>query len=101
LAAAADLLGQGWSLLVVAQLLDGPRRYDVLVREITTMSGDQIDSALSSLRASGLVAVVAATGDAALYGLTERGLALAPAVDALAAWGRLAGGQTSSGSVGA
>lgn len=101
LAAAADLLNQGWSLLVVQQLLDGPRGFEALVADITVASPDQVGAAVQSLTAAGVIRVFDSAGSHALYTLTDLGRGLGPVVEALTAWGRQVAETDQSGSVGA
>jgi len=89
LARTLELVGERWTLLVVRELLDGPKRYGDLLTGLAPVATDVLASRLRELEAAGLVARVdanpPATGRA--YALTDEGAALEPAVDALARWG--------------
>jgi DNA-binding HxlR family transcriptional regulator len=85
-----DLVGDRWTLLVVRELLDGPRRYGDLLTALTPIATDMLASRLRDLEANGLVCKRAmprpATG--ATYELTDDGHALEDVVHAYARWGR-------------
>lgn len=88
LASAMDRLNQGWSLLVVEQLMDGPSTLPQLAQGIPSVNVDQIEAAVGDLRAFGLIEIADPADPNAPFTLTRRGRALGPVVEALVAWGR-------------
>lgn len=89
LARALDVVGERWTLLIVRNLLLGPRRYSDLMAELPGITTNLLAKRLRELEAAGIVErrekppPVAAT----VYGLTEAGAALEPAILELARWG--------------
>jgi DNA-binding HxlR family transcriptional regulator len=97
IAALADALrrvGDRWSLLVVAALLDGPRRFGDLERAVPGVTSSVLASRLRQLESDGLVvATPYSTRPARVdYRLTATGEELAGAVRLLAAWAAAAPG---------
>jgi DNA-binding HxlR family transcriptional regulator len=89
LAAALDVVGERWTLLIVRELLRAPRRYGELLEALPGIGTNLLVNRLRDLEAAGVVARVLAPSpqSAVVYELTERGRALEPTVDALQAWG--------------
>jgi DNA-binding HxlR family transcriptional regulator len=89
LAAALDVVGERWTLLIVRELLGAPRRYGELLEALAGIGTNLLVNRLRDLEAAGVVARVLAPSpqSAVVYELTERGRALKPTVDALQAWG--------------
>jgi len=89
LSRALDVLGERWTLLIVRELLAGPRRYTELHADLPGVSTDILAARLKELEADGLVARerLARPANASVYRLTEHGHALLPALAGLAAWG--------------
>jgi len=83
LARALELVGERWTLLVVRELLDGPKRYGELAQVLAPIATDVLAGRLRELEAAGLVTREAGR----TYVLTADGAALAPTLDALARWG--------------
>ncbi len=90
LAAALDIVGSRWALLVVEQLLDGPRRYGDLQRELGAPT-NMLATRLRELEAAGVLHRLPLRHNTRAYALTARGLALREAIDALARWGAESG----------
>src|SRR3569833_2939798 len=88
-ARALSAVGERWALLVVRELLLGPKRFSDLSRGLADMSQNVLSQRLRELDASGVVRrrrrgpPVSASG----YELTERGQELEPVLLALARWG--------------
>lgn len=89
LAAALALVGQRWALLVVRELLAGPRRYGDLQRELGIPT-NILATRLRELQEAGIAYRVPMSHNVLAYALTERGLALRPAIEALQEWGSTA-----------
>jgi DNA-binding HxlR family transcriptional regulator len=89
LAAALDVVGERWTLLIVRELLRAPRRYGELLEALAGIGTNLLVNRLRDLEAAGVVARVLAPSpqSAVVYELTDRGRALKPTVDALQAWG--------------
>lgn len=82
-ALALDVIGDRWSLLVVRELLDGPRRWTDLRAGLPGVAKNLLADRLRDLEEAG---VLARTEDDR-YELTERGAALEPVLMALVQWG--------------
>ncbi|MGW1881911.1 winged helix-turn-helix transcriptional regulator [Streptomyces sp. NPDC001970] len=88
-ARALDAVGDRWTLLIVRELLAGPRRYTDLHADLPGVSTDVLASRLKDMERDGLAARhrLPAPVSAFVYELTGRGRALLPVVTALAEWG--------------
>jgi DNA-binding HxlR family transcriptional regulator len=88
-ARALDLVGERWTLLIVRELLLGPRRFTDLADGLPGIGSSVLTTRLTDLEQSGLVARRTLPPPAAsvVYELTDRGRALGPVLAALADWG--------------
>ncbi len=86
LALALDVVGDRWALLVVRDLLLGPRRFGELLDGLPGIGTDILTARLRDLEAAGLVSR-RQEGRARWYELTAEGRALQPAMRELAVWG--------------
>ncbi|HET9121508.1 MAG TPA: winged helix-turn-helix transcriptional regulator [Solirubrobacterales bacterium] len=88
IAHASDLLGQRWALLVVRELLLGPKRFTDLRAGIPDISPNVLGQRLRELEESGIVGRrrLAPPAAAQVYELTDWGHKLEPAVLALGTW---------------
>jgi DNA-binding HxlR family transcriptional regulator len=88
-ARALDLVGERWTLLVVRELLFGPKRFSDLVRGLPGMSQNVLSQRLRELSGAGVVERrrLGPPVSGQVYELTERGAALRPVVVELARWG--------------
>ena len=88
IAHASDLLGQRWALLVVRELLLGPKRFTDLRSGIPDISPNVLGQRLRELEESGIVRRrrLAPPAAAQVYELTKWGRDLEPAVLALGRW---------------
>jgi DNA-binding HxlR family transcriptional regulator len=86
---ALSLVGERWSLLVVLELLHGPKRYTDLTDRLPGIGTNILASRLRDLEAHGIVAKRTLPPPAAsrVYELTEYGQALRPVIRELALWG--------------
>jgi DNA-binding HxlR family transcriptional regulator len=84
-----DLLGERWTMLVVRELLLGPKRFSDLQAALPGISTNLLSARLQSLVAAGVAEPIRLPPPASVgaYGLTERGERLRPAVEAFAVWG--------------
>lgn len=89
IARALDVVGERWALLVVRELLLGPKRFADLHRGLPGMSQNVLTQRLRELEESGVLARRRALPPAAglIYELTDRGRALEPVLLALGQWG--------------
>jgi DNA-binding HxlR family transcriptional regulator len=85
IARALDHIGERWALLIVRELLAGPRRYSDLLADLPGISTDVLATRLREMEGDGLVS--RAQGGPRTYELTEAGAAIAPVLDALSDWG--------------
>jgi DNA-binding HxlR family transcriptional regulator len=93
LTSALERIGDRWTLLTVAALLDGPRRFGELAEAIDGISTNVLTSRLRALERLGLV-VASPYSDRPPryeYQLADSGRQLADAIRLLSAWGADAG----------
>lgn len=91
LATALDIIGERWSLLIIRELLVGPRRYSDLLAGLRGIGTNLLASRLKELESAGIVAreVLPPPAASRVYGLTASGKGLAPAIHELIRWGSL------------
>lgn len=84
-----DLVGERWTLLIVRDLLVGPKRYTDLLAGLPGIGSNLLAERLRSLEGQGLVERVALPppSGSTVYRLTATGAALEPVVFALGRWG--------------
>jgi DNA-binding HxlR family transcriptional regulator len=83
-----ELVGERWSLLIVRDLLLGPRRFTDLVRSLREITPTRLTDRLRHLESAGIVAREPPTaGREVWYRLTDSGHDLQPVVEALILWG--------------
>ena len=88
LARALDVVGERWTLVIVQEILKRASRYGELARRLPGISTTVLADRLRTLEAAGVVERRAgAPGEGVVYALTERGLALGEALEALRRWG--------------
>jgi DNA-binding HxlR family transcriptional regulator len=89
-ARALDLVGDRWTLLIVRELLAGPRRYTDLHADLPGVSTDVLASRLKDMERDGLSTRrrLPPPGVAYVYELTARGRELLPVLQALGVWGQ-------------
>lgn len=87
-ARALEVIGDRWSLLVVRDLLLGPRRFTDLVRTLNPITPTRLTDRLRRLEAAEVIGrEPAETGNEVWYRLTDAGLDLESALDELTFWG--------------
>jgi DNA-binding HxlR family transcriptional regulator len=86
LATALELVGPRWALLVVRCLLDGPKRYGDLQRELGAPT-NILATRLRELQEAGILYRLPLAHNQRAYALTERGAELREAIEALGRWG--------------
>ncbi len=83
-----ETVGDRWSLLIVRDLLPGPRRFGELRRLLTNVTAKWLTIRLRQLEEEGIVKREQESGRREVwYELTEKGRDLAPVLEALVAWG--------------
>ncbi|MGW5215824.1 winged helix-turn-helix transcriptional regulator [Streptomyces sp. NPDC004051] len=94
-ARALDAVGDRWTLLIVRELLAGPRRYTDLHADLPGVSTDVLASRLKGMERDGLTSRrrLPPPGAAFVYELTDRGRELLPVLQALGTWGQGALGE--------
>ena len=86
---ALDLIGERWSLLIVRELLHGPKRYTDLAGRLPGCGTNILAARLRMLEERGVITKRKLPPPAAsqVYELTEYGQALKPVIRELAIWG--------------
>jgi DNA-binding HxlR family transcriptional regulator len=89
LARSLDVVGDRWALLVVRELLLGPRRFTDLIDGLPGVGTNVLSTRLRDLEAAGIVerTRVPSPTPAVLYELTDDGRDLKPVLDAFSRWG--------------
>jgi DNA-binding HxlR family transcriptional regulator len=89
IARALDVLGERWALMVVRELLLGPKRFTDIRAGLPQLSADVLAHRLRDLEAAGVVArrTLPPPAPARIYELTASGRALEPALVELGRWG--------------
>ena len=89
IARALDLVGERWALLVVRELLLGPKRYTDLRRGLPNASPNVLSQRLDELERAGVLRrrKLAPPAGARVYELTDWGLELEDTVMSLGRWG--------------
>ncbi|WP_342728822.1 helix-turn-helix domain-containing protein [Bradyrhizobium sp. B097] len=89
LARAAEIVGERWTLLIIRELLIGPKRFSDLLNHLNGMSPTLLTSRLAALIESGVIRKIDWQGPvtAQLYELTESGREIQPAIRELIRWG--------------
>ncbi len=92
IARALDLVGDRWALLVVRELLLGPKRFSDLRTGLPGVSPDVLSQRLRELEEAGLLrrAKLPPPAAAPVYELSRRGQELEPVLLALGRWGSAA-----------
>jgi DNA-binding HxlR family transcriptional regulator len=92
LAGALDLVGERWTLLIIRELLMGPKRYTDLRAGLPGIASNLLADRLDHLEEAGLVGreQLPPPAPAIVYRLTERGQGLETAIIELGRWGGLA-----------
>ncbi len=86
MASALDVIGDRWALLVVRELMLGPRRFTELAAALPGMGTDILSARLRGLADAGVLSR-SGTGRRQRYELTGRGRALRPVLAELGRWG--------------
>jgi DNA-binding HxlR family transcriptional regulator len=86
---ALDLVGERWALLVIRELLLGPKRFTDIREGLPHLSADVLAQRLRELEEATLIArrKLPPPASSQVYELTARGAALEPALMELGRWG--------------
>lgn len=84
-----DLIGDRWTLLMVRDMLLGPKRFKDILESLPGIGTNLLSTRLRELEEAGLIerAVLPPPAGSAVYRLTANGEALEPVVVALGRWG--------------
>src|SRR5262245_37443517 len=98
LARALELVGGRWSMLIVRELIGGPKRFTDLTRGLPGIPTNVLSSRLRELEDDGLVqrALQPGRSTAVVYELTPYGLELEEPIACLGLWGAKALGSPTS-----
>ena len=94
-ARALDIVGERWTLLLVRELLTGPKRFKDLLKGLPGIGTNLLAARLKALEEHGVLrrGTLPPPAGSGVYELTELGRALEPVIVALSRWGsRLVGG---------
>ena len=83
---ALDLLGERWTLLIVRELLFGPRRFGELLEALPGIGPNLLSARMKALRDAGVAQRLAMRGGGVGYELTDAGRALDDVLQDLARW---------------
>ena len=99
MAHALDLVGDRWALLVLRELMHGPKRYTDLVEHLPGIGTNILAARLRDLEQNGVLARRTLPPPAAskVYELTDYGRELKPAMRELAIWGARSLGPPTAG----
>src|SRR5918998_5685030 len=88
-ARALDIVGERWTLLVVRELLTGPKRFKDLSEGLPGIGTTLLTARLKDLEGHGIVrrATLAPPAGSRVYELTDLGRSLEQVVIALSRWG--------------
>lgn len=89
LAYALDIVGERWTLLIVRELMSGPKRYSDLTTSLEGIGTSLLASRIRQLEECGVVSrrQLPPPAAALVYQLTDKGRELADALIPLAIWG--------------
>ncbi len=87
LAQASDVIGERWSLLLVRDLLVGPKRFNELSRSLKGIGSNLLAARLKELEAAGIMDRRQSDAGGLLSALSLVGQALEPALLAMVRWG--------------
>lgn len=86
---ALDLVGDRWAMLIVRELMLGPKRFGAIKRHLPGVATNMLTRRLEDLEAGGVVThrVLPAPASAPVYDLTAHGTAFWPVLRELCRWG--------------
>jgi len=87
LARVLDLVGERWTLLIIRELVRGPKRFTDLEAGLPGIGANLLASRLKRLEAAEIIERVETAPGVGAYGLTEHGDGLTAALQDLILWG--------------
>ncbi|MCR2783200.1 MULTISPECIES: helix-turn-helix domain-containing protein [unclassified Microbacterium] len=99
LTTAVELIGERWALLIIRDLLVGPRRYTDLKQGLPRIPTNILSTRLKELQDAGVIRRVPLAHRGLVYEVTAYGRELEPIVLALGRWGFQAMGEPADGDV--
>lgn len=89
IAHALDIVGERWTLLIVREMIMGPRRFTDLMRGLPGIGTNLLASRLKQLEAAGIVfrQTLPPPAASSVYALTDLGYGLEPVIVNLHRWG--------------
>jgi DNA-binding HxlR family transcriptional regulator len=88
IAKALDIIGSKWTILIVRDLLDGPRRFGELERSLEGISPRTLALRLKELEQDEILRRDCSAGEFhPVYELTDKGRSLHEILDQMRAWG--------------
>ena len=89
IARALAVIGERWAVLVVRELLLGPKRFGAIRDGLHGISPNVLSRRLRELESAGIIrrGTLSPPADVAIYELTDRGYALEPILIELGRWG--------------
>lgn len=86
---ALDLIGDRWALLIIRELMLGPKRFGAIKLHLPGIATNMLTRRLSDLEAAGVVThrTLPPPASVPVYELTDQGLALGPVMTELCRWG--------------
>ena len=90
IARSLDVIGERWTLLLIRELMTGPKRFTDLLGHLPGIGTNLLSNRLKELEETDLIAQtrLPAPASSVVYTLTDRGAALEPVLMSLAQWGR-------------
>jgi DNA-binding HxlR family transcriptional regulator len=91
IASALEIIGGKWTLLIIRDLLESPRRFSELEGSLEGISPRTLAQRLKELEQQGILQRVCAAGPAhPVYSLTEKGRSLQRIIEQMRTWGEAA-----------
>lgn len=91
IAHALDIVGERWTLLIIRELLIGPKRFTDILNNLPGIGTNLITSRLKDLEGEGVIGRrwLPPPAGSTVYELTEKGRGLEPVIIELGKWGSL------------
>lgn len=85
-----QLIGDRWKVLIIRDLLDGPKRFGELKKSVGAITQKVLTAQLRAMEANGLLTrtAYAEVPPRVEYALTDTGRSLRPILEAMGAWGQ-------------
>lgn len=85
-----QLIGDRWKVLIIRDLLDGPKRFGELKKSVGSITQKVLTAQLRAMEANGLLTrtAYAEVPPRVEYALTDTGRSLRPILEVMGAWGQ-------------